>query len=95
MLHHFDTDLDNLKQKLLAMASHAETAVNHAVQALVERDYDLALRVKLLTRLLPGTVGAGKNSRSLCDTGFSRDWGITFPGNGVAPIATPALKVRD
>jgi len=25
---HFDTELDHLKQKLLAMASHAETAVN-------------------------------------------------------------------
>src|SRR6266699_283162 len=46
MLHHFDTELDNLKQKLLAMASHAETAVNHAVQALVERYYGLALQVK-------------------------------------------------
>jgi len=46
MLHHFDTELDNLKQKLLAMASHSETAVNHAVQALVERDYGLALQVK-------------------------------------------------
>src|SRR5216110_2443330 len=46
MIHHFDTELDNLKQKLLAMASHAETAVNHAVQALVERDYSLALQVK-------------------------------------------------
>ena len=28
------------------MASHAETAVNQAVQALVQRDSDLALRVK-------------------------------------------------
>ena len=46
MEHHFDTDLDGLKQKLLAMASHAETAVNEAVRALVERDHDLALRVK-------------------------------------------------
>ena len=46
MIHHFDTELDNLKQKLLAMARHAETAVNHAVQALVERDYGLALQVK-------------------------------------------------
>src|SRR3989442_10207638 len=46
MVHHFDTELDNLKQKLLAMASHAETAVNRAVQALVERDYGLALQVK-------------------------------------------------
>src|SRR5260221_8152762 len=46
MIHHFDTELDNLKQKLLAMASHGETAVNRAVQALVERDYGLALQVK-------------------------------------------------
>src|SRR6266850_2789144 len=52
MLHHFDTDLDNLKQKLLAMASHAETAVNHAVQALVERDYGLALQVKADDKVL-------------------------------------------
>jgi phosphate transport system protein len=46
MEHHFDTDLDGLKQKLLAMAGHAETAVNEAIGALVERDYDRALRVK-------------------------------------------------
>jgi phosphate transport system protein len=41
-----DMDLDELKQKLLTMASHAETAVNEALRALLERDYDLALRVK-------------------------------------------------
>jgi len=52
MIHHFDTELDNLKQKLLAMASHAETAVNHAVQALVERDYGLALQVKADDKVL-------------------------------------------
>jgi phosphate transport system protein len=46
MEHHFDTDLDGLKQKLLAMAGHAETAVNEAVRALVERDHDRAVRVK-------------------------------------------------
>jgi phosphate transport system protein len=39
-------DLGELKQKLLTMASHAETAVNEALRALIERDYDLALRVK-------------------------------------------------
>jgi phosphate transport system protein len=39
-------DLGDLKQKLLTMASHAETAVNEALRALIERDYDLALRVK-------------------------------------------------
>jgi phosphate transport system protein len=41
-----DMDLDELKQKLLTMASHAEIAVNEALRALLERDYDLALRVK-------------------------------------------------
>lgn len=39
-------NLGELKQKLLTMASHAENAVNEAVRALVERDYDLAVRVK-------------------------------------------------
>lgn len=39
-------DLGELKQKLLTMASRAEIAVNEAMRALVERDYDLALRVK-------------------------------------------------
>jgi phosphate transport system protein len=46
MEHHFDTELDGLKQKLLTMASHAETAVNRAVEALVTRNHDLAIRVK-------------------------------------------------
>lgn len=45
-MEHFDMDLGELKQKLLTMASHAETAVNEALRALIERDYDLALRVK-------------------------------------------------
>ena len=52
MEHHFDMDLGELKQKVLTMASHAETAVNDAVRALVERDYDLALRVKDNDRVL-------------------------------------------
>jgi phosphate transport system protein len=52
MDNHFETDLDRLRQKLLAMASHAETAVNQALQALVNRDHDLALRVKDDDRLL-------------------------------------------
>ena len=46
MEHHFDLELNDLKQKLLTMASHAEAAVNDAMRALAERDYDLALRVK-------------------------------------------------
>src|SRR5689334_5894508 len=46
MEHLIDMELGELKQKLLTMASHAETAVNEAMRALTERDYDLALRVK-------------------------------------------------
>jgi phosphate transport system protein len=46
MEHLFDTELTLLKEKLLTMASHAEAAVNDALRALVERNYDLALRVK-------------------------------------------------
>ena len=39
------TDLDALRQKVLLMASRAETAVHQAVQSLVRRDSDLAVRV--------------------------------------------------
>lgn len=52
MEHHFDTELEALKQKLLTMAGHAESAVNEALRALMERDYDLALRVKENDRVL-------------------------------------------
>ena len=52
MEHHFDIELDVLKQKLLTMASHAETAVNQALQALTQRDRDLALRVKEDDRII-------------------------------------------
>jgi phosphate transport system protein len=51
-MEHFDMDLDVLKQKLLTMASHAETAVNQALQALAQRDRDLALRVKENDRVI-------------------------------------------
>ena len=44
-MEHFDMDLDELKQKLLTMASHAETAVNRAVEALIMRNHDLAVQV--------------------------------------------------
>src|SRR5712691_3050496 len=52
MAYHFENELDGLKQKLLAMASHAETAVNQAVQALVERNYDLAVQVRENDKIL-------------------------------------------
>jgi phosphate transport system protein len=46
MENHFEMGMDELRQKLLTMASHAETAVNRAVQALVQRDAGLAQRIK-------------------------------------------------
>jgi len=46
MENHFETGLNALRQKILLMASRAETAVNQAVQALVQRDYDLAVKVR-------------------------------------------------
>lgn len=42
---HYETELSALKQKLLLMASHAETAVNQAVRGLVERNPDLCQAV--------------------------------------------------
>jgi phosphate transport system protein len=46
MENYTDMGLESLQQKLLTMASHAETAVNEAIQALQQRDAELALRVK-------------------------------------------------
>lgn len=46
MHRHFETELDSLKEKLLTMASLAEAAVNRSIQALVERDDELARTVK-------------------------------------------------
>jgi phosphate transport system protein len=43
---YFENELAGLKQKLLTMASHAETAVRLSVEALVKRDDGLAERVK-------------------------------------------------
>jgi phosphate transport system protein len=43
---HFEHELDELKQRLLAMASHAETAVRQAVESLATRNESLALKVK-------------------------------------------------
>jgi len=46
MENHFESGIENLRQKLLVMASYTEKSVNNAVQALTQRDHDLALRVK-------------------------------------------------
>lgn len=42
---HFESDLSSLKQKLLLMAGHAETAVNDAVRGLMEKDSARCLAV--------------------------------------------------
>lgn len=52
MDNHFEMGLDALRQKLLTMASHAETNVNQSLQALIQRDYQLALQVKADDRVL-------------------------------------------
>ena len=38
--------IETLRQQLLVMASHAEKSVNLALQSLMQRDHDLAIRVK-------------------------------------------------
>jgi phosphate transport system protein len=43
---HLEQELADLKNALLTMASHAESAVKQALEALITRDYQLALRVK-------------------------------------------------
>jgi phosphate transport system protein len=46
MQTHHDKELADLKEKLLTMASHAESAVARAVQAVVTRDEALARQVR-------------------------------------------------
>jgi phosphate transport system protein len=46
MQTHHDKELSELKDKLLTMASHAESAVTRAVQAVVNRDEALARQVR-------------------------------------------------
>ena len=43
---HFEQELVELKNMLLTMASHAESAVKQAIKALMTRDYDLAVKVR-------------------------------------------------
>ena len=46
MQTHHDKELSELKEKLLTMASHAESSVSRAVQAVVNRDEKLARQVR-------------------------------------------------
>lgn len=43
---HFEQELGELKETLLTMASHAESSVKRGVQALLNRDFELALAVR-------------------------------------------------
>lgn len=45
MTRHFEEEMQQLKQKLLTMASHAEKALANAIKSLVERNDDLARQV--------------------------------------------------
>jgi len=46
MENHFEAGLEDLRRKLLLMASRAEAAVNDAVQSLMQRNRDLAVKVR-------------------------------------------------
>lgn len=46
MQRHFDQELGQLKEKLLTMASHSESALTKAIKALVDRDDEVARSVK-------------------------------------------------
>jgi len=46
MENHFEMGIETLRQQLLVMASHAEKSVNLALKSLMQRDHDLAIRVK-------------------------------------------------
>jgi phosphate transport system protein len=45
-MQHFEQELARLKERLLGMGSHAELAVKQAVEALVNRDHELAMKVR-------------------------------------------------
>jgi phosphate transport system protein len=45
MQRHFDQDLANLKDQLMTMAGHAENSVTMAIQAVVERNDEVARKV--------------------------------------------------
>jgi phosphate transport system protein len=45
-MEHFEKDLDTLREKVLKMGGHSEAAAHQAVKSLIQRDRDLASRVK-------------------------------------------------
>jgi len=46
LMQPFEQEVAGLKERLLTMASHAESSVGKAIAALGQRDYDLAVRVQ-------------------------------------------------
>jgi len=46
MESHFETGLEDLRRKLLLMASRVQAAVNDAVQSLMQRNRELAAKVR-------------------------------------------------
>ena len=66
MERHFEHDMDELKQRLLWMASLAERAVHQAVQAVLDTDRTLAEAV--LSEETPSTrcrFGIARHSKSM------------------------------
>src|SRR5438477_4625953 len=51
-MSHFEQELAGWKSQLVIMGTHAETAVKRALQALVDRNSDLAMRVRSDDRVL-------------------------------------------
>ena len=91
MENYFEAGIENLRQKLLVMASHSEKAVNESVQALMQRDHDLALRVKadddVIDRIHKVVHHDWKNSHpiDLTDAGLMADLGIERGSSVVIP----------
>jgi phosphate transport system protein len=52
MEKYLERELDRLRQQVLTMASHTESAVSLAMQALLERDPELALSIKENDRII-------------------------------------------
>jgi len=50
----FEQELAGLKEMLLTMASHAESSVQRAIEALGKRDYELALRLQAEDEVIDG-----------------------------------------
>ena len=86
----FDEELQILKDKLLAMASHAESAVSRSIRALTDRDDMLARRTQLcaglVTERLVQDRPAGRIEHHRC-TPLPRVWIEQLPDSQAAAVA--------